>query len=206
MERLEPWKNRHDFETRHDTVTRTMAIVEHRLNKRVPTQLSSGEPRTFSVCPNDDSKDEEVVRVHGLPILDAAARLQLLKAEQKAKPKVQPTSGVRSRKRANYRFTPVDDEVAVSCRMDKRRPRERVVLDLRARLPEPADRADKLAVRSERRKEEAQFEAQRMKSETKTGAKELRRAMERLTLERKAAKKRSGRRERHDATHKDQHM
>ncbi|KAK3628893.1 hypothetical protein LTR56_018378 [Elasticomyces elasticus] len=199
MERLEPWKNRYDFQTRPDTVMRTMAIAEHRFNKRVPKQLLSGEPRTISVCLGGESKDEEVVRVHGLPILDAAARLQLLKAEQKAKPKVQPTSGVRSRKRASYHFTPVDDEVAVPCRLDKRRPRERVVLDLRARLPEPADRVDKLTVRSERRKEEAQFEAQRMKSETKTGAKELRRAMEQLTLERKAAKKRSGRRESHDA-------
>ncbi|KAK5708306.1 hypothetical protein LTR97_000846 [Elasticomyces elasticus] len=176
-----------------------MAIAEHRLNTRVPLQLPSGKPRTISVCLSGESKDEEVVRVHGLPILDAAARLQLLNAERKAKPMVQPTSGVRSRKRANYHFTPVDDEVAVSCRLDKRRLRERVVLDLRARLPEPADRADRLAMRCERRKQAARYEMQEMKSKARTDAKGLRRAMEKLTLERKAVKKRSGRREGQDA-------
>ncbi|KAK5737174.1 hypothetical protein LTR17_006957 [Elasticomyces elasticus] len=180
-----------------DRVERAVAVIQEHLctDSGVPTQPLSGEPRKLLVRIGDQEDEGEIVTVHGLPISDAAARLELRKAEWKGKlNKVSVPIGVRSRKRANLHFPPADKEVVVPCRNDKRRQRQRPVLDLRERLPQPDERSERLVLRAQRHEEEARIEAQKRKDDAKASAMEMKKAMQQLSLDRKAAKKRSGRR------------
>ncbi|KAK5686519.1 hypothetical protein LTS10_002639 [Elasticomyces elasticus] len=196
--RLETWMDRWRWtHSGPDRVERAVAMTQEHLctDSGVPTQLSNGVPRRFLARIGDEADEGEIVTVHGLPIIDAAARLELRKAERKQKPiKVPILPGVRSRKRANLHFPPTDKEVVVPCRADKRRERQRPVLDLRERLPQPDERSARLVLRAQRHEEEARHEAQKGKDDAKASAMEMMQAMQQLSLDRKAAKKRSGRR------------
>ncbi|KAK5690074.1 hypothetical protein LTR97_012559 [Elasticomyces elasticus] len=165
--------------TGRDRVMRIADAVQESLKDNVPGQLPHGEPLKMVVRIDGRADKGEVVKLHGLPVIDAAARLALR---------------VRSRKRANLRFPPADEEVVVPCRKEKRRERQRPVLDLRERLPQPDERSERLALRAKRHEEEARVEAQERESDAEASAMEMSEAMQQLSLDRDAAKKRSGRR------------
>ncbi|KAK5714794.1 hypothetical protein LTR17_017041 [Elasticomyces elasticus] len=194
--RLGTWIHRFQLlATGPDRVMRTANTVKESLKDNVPGQLPHGEPLKMVVRIDGRADKGEVVKLHGLPVIDAAARLELRKAERKQKLiKVSILPGVRSRKRANLHFPPADKEVAVPCRKDKRRQRQRPVLDLRERLPQPDQRSERLALRAKRHEEETRIEAQETKADAEASATEMSEAMQQLSLDRKAAKKSSGRR------------
>ncbi|KAK4959794.1 hypothetical protein LTR10_002682 [Elasticomyces elasticus] len=195
-DRLGTWIHRFQLlATGPDRVMRTADAVKESLKDNVPGQLPQGEPLKMVVRIDGRADKGEVVKLHGLPVIDAAARLELHKAERKQKSiKASILPGVRSRKRANLHFPPADKEVVVPCRKAKRRERQRPVLDLRERLPQPDERSERLALRAERHEEEARVESQERKSDAEASAMEMNEAMQQLSLDRNAAKKRSGRR------------